>query len=355
MSLHRAAVLALVAALVAPQSFAQDLDIPMPSTGKTKSKGGKRRASAKKASAKKHVPAEDELDVPLPSSKPATAKKPEPVGDELDVPLPSSKPAMAKKPVPSLDEDLIPTVGKSELVVKLAGGIKGARLFVDNKDVGALPLSNPLQVDSGEHTLVVRRPGFAEFSRRVTAQQGKPTEVAVTLEAVSGVVTVVADVAGATVSINGQERGSVPVNGLVLKPGSYEIVVSKEGYQPDTKNLSVRPGKDYTVTTSLRPAETQPTLVASTDVPKNPVLTPTQPAVSDTPRIPLTQDEPELSPSPPWFKRWYVWAGVGVVAAAAAGAVVATQGGSATPLTADRVCGGPCDGTINGIVRAGAR
>jgi hypothetical protein len=355
MSSHRAAVLALVAALVAPPSFAQDLDVPMPSVGKTKSKAGKRRTSAKKGASKKPVAAEDDLDVPLPSSKPSTAKKPAPVGDDLDVPLPSpsSKPATAKKPVPSVDDDLIPTVGKAELVVKLSGGIKGARLLVDNKDVGALPLSGPLQVDTGEHTVVVRRPGYADFSRRVTIQQGKPAEVSVALEAVAGVVTVTADVAGAKASINGQDKGPLPINGLVLKPGSYEIVVSKEGYQPETKNLGVRAGKDYTVAVNLRPSATPPTVVAGTDAPTNPVLTPPPPAVATGPQIPL-KEEPEVSTSQPWFKRWYVWAGVGVVAAAAAGAVVATQGGATTPLTADRVCGGPCDGTINGI-RAGAR
>ncbi|HYH99405.1 PEGA domain-containing protein [Hyalangium sp.] len=357
MSLHRAAVFALVAALVAPQSFAQDLDVPMPSAGgKTKSKAGKSRASAKKGSAKKPAPVEDELDVPLPAptKKPATAKKPAPVEDELDVPLPSptKKPATAKKPAP-LDVDEIPTVGKSELRVKLAGSVKGARLLVDNKDVGALPLSAPLQVEPGEHSLVVRRPGFADFSRRITAK-GKPIEVPVTLEAVAGVVTVVAEPTGASVSINGQPRGEVPLNGVVLKPGSYEIVVSKEGFQPDTKNLSVKAGKDYTVTASLRPAETPPpTLVAGGDTPTIPVLTPPETTVTDANKIPLTKDEPEVSPSQPWFKRWYVWAGVGVVAAAAAGAVVATQGGT-TPLTSDIVCGGRCDETINGL-RAGGR
>ena len=358
MSLHRAAVFALVVALGASPSFAQDLDLPIPSVGKTKSKGGKRRTSAKKPG-KKQAPAaaEDDLDVPLPSTKPSTAKKPTAEDELLDVPLPSKKPATAKKPAPPVDEDLIPSIsGKSELVVKLAGGIKGARLLVDDKDVGSLPLSGPLPVEPGEHTLVVRRPGFAEFSRRVTVQPGKPTEVPITLEAVAGVVTVMADVAGASVAINGQDKGQVPISGLVLKPGSYEIVVSKEGYQPDTKNLNVRAGKDYTVAVNLRPSETPPALVASnTDAPTNPQLTPTPPPVAQTPQIPLKQEEPQVSASQPWFKRWYVWAGVGVVAAAAAGAVVASQGGSVTPLDANTVCGGPCDGTINGVVRAGAR
>lgn len=337
MSLARAAVLSLVVALGAPQAVAQDLDIPMPNAGAPKKSKASKRRGSKKATAKKPAaaaPSEElELDVPLPGRKPATANKAEPVG---------------------LDEDLIPTVGKSELVVKLGGGIKGARLFVDNKDMGTLPLSAPLQVEPGAHSIIVRKPGFADFSSRFTARKGKATEVNVTLEAVAGLVSVTSEVPGATVSINGQPRGQVPLQGMVLKPGTYEIVVSKEGYEPDKRSILVKVGREQTVAASLKPlAPSQPVAVASTDRPQQPVLTPSEPAVTPPQSNPLSQEVPQVAEGKPWFKRWYVWAGVGVVAAAATGAAVAAQGSK--PLTADAVCGGPCDGTINGITRARAR
>jgi hypothetical protein len=366
MSLCRAAVFALVAALVAPQAFAQDdLFVPIPTKegGKSKPKAGKRRTPKKSATAKKPPPApapgaaEDDLIVPMPAKKPATAKTPAPASqeDDLIVPMPAKKPATAKKPPPATAEDdlVVPIKsGRSELLVKMTGGVKGARLFVDNKEVGTLPLSAPLPMEAGEHTLVVRRPGFADFSRRITVQEGKPTEVSVALEAVSGVVAVTSDVPGASVTINGQPRGQAPLNGLLLKPGTYEIIVSLEGYKPETKSLSVRAGRDYTVAANLRPAEgSPPVAVAGTDRPEKPVLTPSTPAASENPTIPVKpEEEPVASASQPWFKRWYVWAGVGaVVTAATVGTVMATQGGSAKPLSPDEVCGGVgCDGTING-------
>jgi hypothetical protein len=356
MSFSRALVFALVAALVAPQAFAQDdLLVPMPKA----SKSAKRRPPAKKSAAAKKsesTPADDDLVVPVPSKKPATVKKtePAPADDDLLVPAPAKKPATAKKvePVPSDDDLIVPLVpGKGELAVKLAGGVKGARLFVDNKDVGALPLAAPLSLAAGEHILIVRRLGFSDYTRRVTLQQGKPSEVSVTLEAVAGVVGVTSDVPGSTVTINGQPKGAAPLSNVLLKPGAYELVVSKEGFEPETKTLLVKAGKDYTVAASLRPAEKAPA-VASTDRPERPVLTPTDSTVK--PMGPLTQREPEVSTRQPWFKRWYVWAGVGVVAAAAVGTVVATQGG-AKPLDGPAVCGGPCDGTINGVVRLPGR
>ncbi|WP_224366780.1 PEGA domain-containing protein [Hyalangium versicolor] len=346
MHFSRAFVCALAVALVAPQAFAQDdLIVPINNEPKSKSKATKRRTPPKKATAKKAEPAPEEDDLVVPISN-SNGKKSTP-----------SKPATAKKtePAPAALEDelVIPiAAGKTELAVKLSGGLKGARLYVDSKDMGPLPQSAPLPITAGEHTVVVRRIGFADFNRRITVAQGKPTEVAVTLEAVAGVMTVTADVAGASVSINGQVRGQVPLANLVLKPGSYEIVVSKDGFLPETKSLSVKAGKEYTVAANLRPSD-KPTAVASTDRPERPVLTPSE-SVSKTPVVPLSEDEPEVSTSSPWYKRWYVWAGVGVVAAAAAGAVVATQSGGVKTLGSETVCGGPCDGTINGVVPRGA-
>ncbi|MFL5348493.1 MAG: PEGA domain-containing protein [Hyalangium sp.] len=364
MSFARAFVFALLVTLVAPQAFAQD-DLIVPLPKKTKTRSGKKRAPAKRgATAKKSeaaAPEGDDLFVPIPSKKGATAKKPAaaaPEGDDLFVPIPSKKGATAKGPDQApADDDLIVPIepGKTGLLVRLSGGVKGAHLFVDNKDMGTLPMASALPASAGEHTVSIRRLGFSDFTRRVTVQRGKSAEVEVTLEAVAGVVTVTADVAGANVTLNGQPKGQAPVANLLLKPGSYEIVVSKEGFQPETKSLAVKAGKDYTVAASLRPAEViKPTVVASVDRPEKPVLTPSDSGVKSPP-VPLTPEKPAVSTSSPWYKRWYVWAGVGVVAAAAVGTVAATQGGSAKPLTPDFVCGGACDGTINGIVRAGGR
>lgn len=355
MSLARAALLSLAVALGAPQALAQDLDIPMPNAGSSKkSKAGKRRA--KKSTVKKPVPAasaeEVDLDVPLPTPTPAKSRWPaEEV--ELDVPLPTPKPPTARKQPVGLDEDLIPTVGKSSLVVKLGNGSKGARLFVDNKDMGTLPLSAPLPLELGAHSLIVRKPGFADYSRRIVARKGRSTEVTVSLEAVAGVVAVTSEPPGANVSINGQPRGQTPLTDVVLKPGTYEIAMSKEGYEPDTQSLVVRAGREYPVVANLRPI---PAAVAAIpkDRPEQPVLTPPEPAVIQPQPDPLAQKVPEVEPGQPWFKRWYVWAGVGAVAAAAAtGAVVATRGGG--KLTADQVCQGTCDGVINGFRPVGAR
>jgi hypothetical protein len=319
MSHRRVAVFALVAALMAPQAFAQDDDLLVPIEAekpgpKSKSKTTKKRPK-KQGSSKKPTPA--------PVAEPA----PTPVEDDLVVPI---------------------APAKTELLVKVLGGVKGARLFVDNKDMGTVP-GAALTVEPGEHTVVVRRPGFAEFSRRITVEEGKTHEVPVALDAVAGVVAVNADVPNAKVTIDGQGRGQVPLAGIELKPGSHEIVVSREGFEPEVNKLAIRAGRDYTVNAHLKPLA-----VARTDRPEREDEPNIIPKPRDEPVVPMDEPEPTVvSESRPWYKRWYVWAGVGaVVAAAAAGTVVATQGNPADPLRPDDVCGRTCDGVLNnGIVR----
>jgi hypothetical protein len=319
MSLRPVAVFALVTALAAPRAFAQDDDLLVPIEAE------KPGPKSKQKTAKKRPPKK-----PGSSKKPVAAPAPAPVEDELVVPM-------------------APAPAKTELLVKLLGGVKGARLLVDNKDVGGLP-GAPVTLEPGEHTVVVRRPGFAEFSRRINVEEGKSNEVSVALDAVAGVLSVTADVPNAKVSIDGQPRGQVPLMGIELKPGPHEIVVSRDGFLPETNKLAIRAGRDYTVNAHLTP-----NAVASNDRPERqpePNIVPAPPSVTE-PQVPLLNEpEPtEVSEDRPWFKRWYVWAGVGAaVAAATAGTVMATKS-TTKPLSPGEVCGGPCDGTLNGIVR----
>ena len=323
MSLRHVAVFALVTVLAAPQAFAQDDDLLVPiesekPASKSKQKTSKKR-TPKKPGSKKTAP-------------PVATPAPEPTSSEDDLLVPISP-------------------GKTELLVKVLGGVKGARLFVDNKDLGTVP-ATALPLEPGEHTVVVRRPGFAEFTRRVTVEEGRTNEVSVALDAVAGVVSVIADVPGAKVTINGQPRGQVPLMNIELKPGPNEIVVSREGFLPEVNKLAVRAGRDYTVNAHLTPSE-----IASNDRPERqpePTITPKPPSITEPQVPPLTEPEQPAvaSADRPLYKRWYFWAGVGAaVAAAAAGTMVATQP-SAKPLSPTEVCGGvTCDGVLNGIRR----
>ena len=320
MHLRRAAILALSLCLSAPQAFGQgmeDLLAPLtPEPTQPKGKRVKSKSKSKKRSKRRSS-----------RSKGSRSSRASSASSQADL--------------------LAPLVRKTELLVRLGRGVKGARLYLDNKEIGLLP-RGPMEVAPGAHSVVVRRPGYQDFSRTLTVKEGALTEVDVALEATMGFVAVRSDIPGSTVFVDGEAKGPAPLEGLMLPPGSHEIVVRREGYRPETKTILVRAGKEYDADFILRPDLGD--LVASSDEPRAPLLTP-KPA---EPASPLLAESPAVaSASTPLVQRWYFWAGVGAVATAAVvGTVVATQPGPA-PLSPDQVCGGPCDAVINGPAGAG--
>lgn len=98
-----------------------------------------------------------------------------------------------------------------------------------------------------------------------------------------GEITVMANVDGAKVTLNGNDRGRTPLErGLRMRaPASYRLRVERPGYVPFEARVDLVPEARMEVKATLVRAEQ----------------------------------------STPWFKRWYVWASVGGAAVIAGGAV----------------------------------
>ncbi|AEI69113.1 PEGA domain-containing protein [Corallococcus macrosporus] len=331
MSLHRIVVFALVTVLAAPSAALAQDDFLAPLTTPSKPKATKPKPRVVKKK--------------KPAKKPARAKAP----------------ARGRKKAAEDDLLLAPlTPAKTEVLVRMTGNVRGARLFVDGKEFGVLSAAVvPVEVRPGEHHLVVRRPGYADFTRRIDVKAGSQAEVLVSLDATMGFATLTADVADAVVLVDGQQVGEVPQANVLLRPGSREIEFRAPGFRPDVHNITVFAGRSYEVTGNLRPA--MDPSVAMADAPKSPVLEPSSKLDGDdetAPGLSLAGDPetPEVEGSKPWYGRWYVWAGIGaVVAAGTVGAVMATQGG-ASPLSPAAVCGeAGCDAVLGGVrsVRGG--
>ncbi|RKG93920.1 PEGA domain-containing protein [Corallococcus sp. CA053C] len=322
MSLRRFAVLSLVAALALPSgAFAQDDDDLLAPEKPVKSK-----AKAKPAKPK--------------TTTPTTKRKPAPKKERLGTRKgkPGKTPAVTSEPA------------KSVLALKLGSNARGAKVTVDDQEVNP---QTPLELAPGEHTVVARRAGYSDFTQRVLVAPGETTDVTVSLEAATGFATVTSDVARATVLVDGVRMGVTPIDNMPIKPGQHEIELRAPGLK-DVKNIIVRAGQLYVVEGRLRPAAVAS---AESDVPRTTVLepkTPTEPV--ESPGLALgTEQPPEVkeSTSKAWYQRWYVWAGVGVVAAAAGvGAYAVTQGPAKLDANSD-VCGGKCDAVIGAGMRTG--
>ena len=281
---------------------------------------------------------DDDLLAPL-APKPTQAKKHHHrKSHRKSQPAPAPTPAPQQNPAPADDLSVLaPLQLPTALGVRVGEGLSRAEVFVDGMSWGFAPIA-PKEISPGPHRVVVKRPGFAEFSKTVQLRPGKKLQLSAELEPVSGVLAVKTTPEGADVLIDGKTVGRTPVADLLLPPGSYELRVRHLGFMDDVSRIAVRAGRDYPIDLALvaQPHENdRPTQVA---------LAPTSTPSTALPGTPVAEAEAEAPK--PWYNHWYVWAGVGVVAAAAVG-IAAASGGGGSPISAQSVCGGSCDAVLN--------
>ncbi|HVE86241.1 MAG TPA: PEGA domain-containing protein [Myxococcales bacterium] len=254
---------------------------------------------------------------------------------------PPPPPVVEKKSVP-----LEPLAATAKLAVHLpdtpGGPLKNAHLYVDDKEVGVLPVE-AVDATPGDHKVTVKRLGYAPFNATVKVKDSGVTELMATLEPLAAVVTVTADVAGAEAFVDGKSYGPAPLTDAVLAPGNHQLRLKKDGYEEANQAVSVKAGQDYAFRMTLKPAA-----VARTDRPERARVEPRSlpmpppPATSTGTAAMTSRVERERDEGTPWYGQWYVWAGGAALVAGAA------AGGAAIALQPRSPCGDRyCDACIN--------
>ncbi len=274
-------------------------------------------------------------------------KKPKPA------PVAKPKPKPAPKPVakPKVEEDdLAPVVSKGDLQLKLPQQLSNAMVSIDGRDIGLFPVGVQ-SLPPGEHQVKIHRPGYADFTKKVTIVAGKTAELEAKLTATHALVSIASDVADAQVFINGKSVGTVPLKDVEVPPGPAEVVIRKEGFKEDKRSLTLVAGKDATLSVKLAAAGPS-TVIAAVDRPVETKLTPAETVT------PLDTQVTKATEDTPIYGRWYFWAGVAAVAVGATigTTVVLANNQPSQRLDEKTVCavnGGHCDLCI-GLQCAGA-
>lgn len=74
----------------------------------------------------------------------------------------------------TVTRDVVLSPRKAEVLILAPAG---ARLFVDGREVGVAPLSGPVVVEHGRHTVTARRAGAPHLQRDVDVVAGRRLEV----------------------------------------------------------------------------------------------------------------------------------------------------------------------------------
>ncbi len=128
--------------------------------------------------------------------------------------------------------------------------MNGATVTIDGEQVGQLPLRKALS--PGRHMVQVTKQGFGNFQKWVDVVAGQALAIAVTLDKTSGSLIVSADVGGARVSVDGQDKGASPVVIDDLSAGPHSVEVRADGFPALRETVTVRAGERATFSAQLR-------------------------------------------------------------------------------------------------------
>ena len=119
---------------------------------------------------------------------------------------------------------------------------RGATITLDGKEVGVVPLPEPLPVEAGSHVVKVSKPGYTVFLDVVKIKPGENKNLLVDLIAVSGILKVSSSVPQARVYVDGKYVGRTPTN-VELNPGPHPLNVSYRAYADVIRRFEAKAGR----------------------------------------------------------------------------------------------------------------
>ena len=191
--------------------------------------------------------------VPPPSanSKPAPPAT-EPEAEENETPTArhaaSAKSRNARKKAPPAAPMIIP----GQMAVDSTP--QGAQAQVDGRTdssyVTPFALTN---LQPGQHTITVSKPGYSTDTRTVTVISGNRATVVVHLAQLMATLVVSSDPAGANVYVDGRDTGTKTPSQVSVDKGQHVVLVRKMGYIDETMNAQFVLGQTFNFAPTLRP------------------------------------------------------------------------------------------------------
>ena len=138
----------------------------------------------------------------------------------------------------------------------------GARVFLDGAAVGVTPYS--IELSPGAHAVAVELAGRLRQERQISARQGRDVQLAFVLPAMpkEPALTVESEPPGASVAIDGKERGRTPFLAPVAA-GTHDLVLRLAGRREVGTEFTMPKDKDLSLRMELGQASGAPRLTVA--------------------------------------------------------------------------------------------
>jgi TonB family protein len=137
--------------------------------------------------------------------------------------------------------------------IEIATEPVGAQVWVDNTKTGRSPLALS-GILPGRHAIRVALPGFSSAELNLDVPAGAfAVPLRFTLQPANAVLQVRSEPDGALVFIDGQPRGTTPIETLSLPPGKHGVELTLKGFAPWVQSVQASAGDRIPLLGRLRP------------------------------------------------------------------------------------------------------
>lgn len=155
----------------------------------------------------------------------------------------------------TIEIDLVPLgTGKAKLQIDCA--LPDVRVEVDDKLMATTPLKRPLSLEAGSRRIALRRDGYSDDVQRLSLAGGAAARIGCRLvprvplpPELRATLSLRIDQPGATVRVDGRtfsQTGHLPA-------GRHVIEVTRAGFEPWSRELSLQAGEQQLIEVELRP------------------------------------------------------------------------------------------------------
>ncbi len=131
----------------------------------------------------------------------------------------------------------------AKTTIEIMSMTKGAKIYLDDKQVGVVPMEEPLVVTPNKpHVVRLQKRGFTPFVDTIRVKPGESREVEADLVPSGGILRLTCNIRRAQVLLDGKPIGRTPFDGDVA-PGKHKLEIVAPGKKPESKLIDVRPGE----------------------------------------------------------------------------------------------------------------
>lgn len=138
-------------------------------------------------------------------------------------------------------------------ILKVSSSVPGARVYIDNEDVGTTPITRYVRIGSRQVRVVLDR--YDPFVRRAEVSKDSTTKIDAILTPGRGTVEFALQVPGARLFIDEKDMGPTPIRLRDLKTGEHRWRVTAPRFEDASGTLQFQEGKNLLLSPALESSE----------------------------------------------------------------------------------------------------